>query len=146
MISILTMEMLWQIVSLLAVNILVIYSVCEVLPHSDESHYRQRGRVIYVSSLFSWSSLMIAETLAIPLKFNHICFCQWHPATRCQECTTPLFSSVSSLLCKANVISGSVSILTSPIWPWPWLCWCCFIEMEAHTSRLVGKTPQTLND
>lgn len=45
---------------------------------------------------------MIAETLAIPVKFNHICFCQWHPATRCQEFTTPLFSLVTSLFLQSK--------------------------------------------
>lgn len=98
-----------------------------------------------MSSLFSPSSLMIAETLAIPVKFNHICFCRWRPATRCQEFTTPLFSSVTSLLCKANVISGSVSILTSPFWLWPWLCWHCFTDMAAELTHRFGKRPTTLN-
>lgn len=97
-----------------------------------------------MSSLFSPSSLMIAETLAIPVKFNHICFCQWRPATHCQEFTTPLFSSVTySLLCKANVISGSVSILTSPFWLFPWLCWHCFTDMVAELTRRFGKSPPT---
>ena len=97
-----------------------------LFPRSDTSHYVPRGRVISVSHPLSLTLLTIAETPASPIKFNHICLFNGTPQPAAKNpphghinCISGPSLPIPSHLIQhgageGDVISGRVSILTSP--------------------------------
>lgn len=88
---------------------------------SVTSHIRQlEGRVVSVSHPFSPTSLTVNKTTTFSLKINHVC--HFNGILQTPAKNTQSSSSSSSVVFPRQpgnhkVISRSVSILTSPLWP-----------------------------